>query len=52
LMWRDGSVLCGESHAGRVQVWPWTEYMLTWAEVCRSCVASYKRPKMAMGKAA
>jgi len=25
LRWRDGIVLCGEHHPGRVQVWPWTE---------------------------
>jgi hypothetical protein len=52
LMWRDGVVLCGESHAGRVQVWPWTEYMLIWPEVCPLCVAAYKQPKTAMDKAA
>jgi hypothetical protein len=52
LMWRDGIVLCGENHPGRVQVWPWTNYMLTWPEVCPSCVAAYKQPKTAMDKAA
>ena len=52
LMWRDGIVLCGEPQPGRVQVWPWTEYMLTWPEVCSSCVAAYKQPKRAMAKAA
>lgn len=52
LMWRDGIVLCGEHHPGRVQVWPWTDYMLTWPEVCPACVAAYKQPKTAMAKAA
>jgi SWIM zinc finger len=52
LMWRDGIILCGEPHPGRVQVWPWTEYMLTWPEVCPACVAAYKQPKAAMDKAA
>jgi hypothetical protein len=52
LMWRDGIILCGDPHPGRVQVWPWTEYMLTWPEVCSSCVATYKHPKRAMAKAA
>jgi hypothetical protein len=52
LMWRDGVVLCTEPHPGRVQVWPWTEYMLTWPELCSSCVAAYKHPKRAMAKAA
>lgn len=52
LMWRDGIVLCGEPHPGRVQVWPWTEYMLTWPEVCPACVAAYKQPKTAMATAA
>jgi hypothetical protein len=52
LMWRDGIVLCGDPHPGRVQVWPWTDYMLTWPEVCSSCVATYKHPKKAMAKAA
>jgi hypothetical protein len=52
LMWRDGIVLCGEHQPGRIQVWPWTEYMLTWPEVCSSCVAAYKHPKTAMAKAA
>ena len=53
LMWRDGIVLCGDPQPGRVQVWPrWTEYMLTWPEVCPSCVAAYKHPKTVMAKAA
>jgi hypothetical protein len=52
LMWRDGIVLCGDPQPGRVQVWPWTEYILTWPEVCSSCVAAYKHPKRAMAKAA
>src|SRR5215217_3158938 len=41
LMWRDGIVLCGDPQPGRVQVWPWTEYMLTWPEVCPACRAAY-----------
>jgi hypothetical protein len=45
LMWRDGIVLCGEPQPGRVQVWPWTDYMLTWPEACPSCVAAYQQPK-------
>jgi hypothetical protein len=52
LMWRDGIVLCGDPQPGRVQIWPWTEYMLTWPEVCPACVVAYKQPKMAMAKAA
>jgi hypothetical protein len=52
LMWRDGIVLCGDPQPGRVQVWPWTEYMLTWPEVCPACIAAYKQPKTAMAKAA
>ena len=52
LMWRDGIVLCGEPQPGRVQIWPWTEYMLTWPEVCPSCVATYNNPKTVMSKAA
>jgi hypothetical protein len=53
LIWRDGVVLCGgDPQPGRVQVWPWTEYMLTWPEVCSSCVATYKHSKRAMAKAA
>jgi hypothetical protein len=51
-MWRDGIVLCGEHHLGRVQVWPWTEYMLTWPEVCSACAAAYKQPKTAIANAA
>jgi hypothetical protein len=45
LMWRDGIVLCGEHQPERVQVWPWTEYMLTWPEACTVCVASYNQPR-------
>jgi SWIM zinc finger len=52
LMWRDGIVLCGERHPGRVQVWPWTEYLLTWPEVCPSCLSTYKYPKKVLEKAA
>ena len=52
LMWRDGIVLCGEPQPGRVQVWPWTECMLTWPEVCPACVAAYKQPKTTIAKAA
>src|SRR5215208_6751072 len=52
LMWRDGIVLCGNPQPGRVQVWPWTEYMLTWPEVCSLCVTTYKHPKRSMAKAA
>jgi hypothetical protein len=52
LMWRDGIVLCGDPQPGRVQIWPWTEYMLTWPEVCPACVVAYKQPKTAMAKAA
>lgn len=42
-MWRDGIVLCGDPQPGQVQVWPWTEYMLTWPEVCSSCGATCAR---------
>jgi hypothetical protein len=52
LMWRDGNILCGEYPPARVQVWPWTESMLTWPEVCSSCVAAYKDPEKAMPTAA
>jgi len=52
LMWRDGIILCGDPQPGRVQVWPWTEYMLSWPEVCPACGAAYKQPKVAMDKAA
>jgi hypothetical protein len=52
LMWRYGIVLCDDPHPRRVQVWPWTEYMLTWPEVCSACVAAYKQPKTIMVKAA
>ena len=52
LMWRDVIVLCGDPQPGRVQVWPWTEYMLTWPEVCPACVVAYKQPKAAMAKVA
>jgi hypothetical protein len=52
LMWRDGIVLCDEPQPERVQVWPWTEYMLTWPEVCLSCVSTYNHPKRVMAKAA
>ena len=45
LMWRDGIVLCGAHHPDRVQAWPWTEYMLTWPEACKACLASYNQPK-------
>lgn len=47
LMWRDGIVLCGEHHPARVQVWPWTQGMLSWPEVRPVCVAAYRQPKMA-----
>ncbi len=46
LMWRDGIVLCGAHHPERVQVWPWTGTLLTWPEVCPSCVTVYKQPKV------
>jgi hypothetical protein len=52
LRWRDGIVLCGEHHPTRIQVWPWTESMLTWPEVCSSCVTAYKHPKTIMTKVA
>ncbi len=52
LMWRDGIVLCGEHHPERVQVWPWTEYMLTWPEACTACVQVYRQPKPALATAA
>ena len=52
LMWRDGIVLCGEPQPGRVQVWPWTECMLTWPETCTACVATYRHPKAALDKVA
>ena len=52
LMWRDGIVLCGDPQPGRVQVWPWTEYMLIWPEVCPACVDTYKHPKTAIAEAA
>ncbi len=52
LMWRDGIVLCGEPQPGRVQVWPWTDYMLSWPEVCLACLTTYKQPKPAMAQAA
>lgn len=52
LMWRDGIVLCGNPHPERVQVWPWTEYMLTWLEVCPACRAAYKQPKTTIAQAA
>ena len=52
LMWRDGIVLCGDPQPGRVQVWPWTEYMLTWPEACPDCRAAYTQPKTARTKAA
>ncbi|MSQ48170.1 MAG: hypothetical protein EXR78_07245 [Deltaproteobacteria bacterium] len=52
LMWRDGIVLCGESHPDRVQVWPWTQGMLSWPEVCPSCVTAYQHPKPAIARAA
>ena len=45
LMWRDGIVLCGDPHADRVQMWPWTENMLRWPEACSACVAAYQHPK-------
>ena len=47
LMWRDGLVVCGEPDPGRAQIWPWTEYMLTWPEVCPACVTAYHHPKRA-----
>jgi SWIM zinc finger len=43
LMWRDGIMLCGDPHAERVQMYPWTAGMVTWPEVCKSCVHSYNR---------
>ena len=52
LMWRDGIVLCGDPHTDRVQMWLWSEYMLTWPEVCPACVTAYKQPKAALAKAA
>lgn len=47
LMWRDGLVLCGDPHAERVQMWPWTQGMLAWPEVCPACVRSYNHPQIA-----
>jgi hypothetical protein len=44
LMWRDGLVLCGDPHATKVQMWPWTEGMLRWPEVCPSCATAYHHP--------
>ena len=52
LMWRDRIVLCGEPHPERVQVWPWTQGMLSWPEVCPSCTAAYRQPKLALATAA
>jgi SWIM zinc finger len=52
LMWRDGIVLCGDPHAERVQMWPWTAGMVTWPEVCPSCVTAYQHPKPAIAEAA
>ena len=40
-----GIVLCGDPHAARVQMWPWTENMLRWPEACSACVAAYQHPK-------
>lgn len=52
LMWCDGLVLCGEHHPERVQVWPWTQGMLGWPEVCPACVTAYQHPKPAIARAA
>jgi hypothetical protein len=47
LMWRDGLVVWGDPHAERVQMWPWTQGMLGWPEVCSSCVTAYNQPNSA-----
>lgn len=47
LMWRDGIVLCGEQQPERVQVWPWTQGMLSWPEACPHCIEAYRHPRMA-----
>jgi hypothetical protein len=52
LMWRDGLTVCGEPEPGRVHVWPWSEYMLTWPEVCPGCVSGYLHPQRAIANAA
>ena len=45
LMWRDGIVLCGDPHAARVQMWPWTQNMLPLAGSVFSLCCSLSTPQ-------
>src|SRR5713101_52675 len=44
LMWRNGAALCGVNHPERFWVWPWSETVVTWPEICTACVTAWKQP--------
>ena len=42
LMWRNGIMLCGMWDPKRVWVWPWTENVWNWSDICTDCKAAWK----------
>lgn len=44
LMWRDGTVLCGISQPERFWIWPWTENVWNWPDICDDCKTIRKQP--------
>jgi hypothetical protein len=46
LMWRDGSVLCGAHQPSRFWLYPWTENVWNWSEICADCKAAWKQLAM------
>jgi hypothetical protein len=47
LMWRNGSILCGEQSPQRLWCWPWPDSIslsTQYPEVCRACVAERNHP--------
>lgn len=44
LMWRDGIVLCGVPEPDRFWVYPWTDNVWNWPDICSDCKAAWKQP--------
>jgi hypothetical protein len=43
LRWTNGVILCHAEPPVRVQMYPWSDLMLTYPEACTDCVAIYRR---------
>jgi len=47
LMGREGIILCGQEQSTRFWVYPWTENVWNWPDICPECKATYRQPKAA-----